>query len=67
MKCKKPFDPEKSGGGGLFWNPNVNLENSRFDWVFLNVGLPNREGEITKIELILFMDSPLHLVIDYDG
>ena len=29
------------GGGG-----NVNLENSRFDWVFLNVGLPKLNTKI---------------------
>ena len=59
MKCKKTYDPEKSGGGyilksrcakryviysfleGEGGGAKGNLEKSRFDWVFLNVALPN--------------------------
>ena len=58
IRCKKPFDPEKSGGGYILKSGFVknmrsrnfaaegggggkgDLEKSRLDWVFLNVGLP---------------------------
>ena len=55
MKCKKPFDQKKSGGGAILKyggakNNNSrnfggeggkgDLENSRFDWASLNVGIP---------------------------
>ena len=36
--CAKKYAFQKSCGGGS----NVDLEKSRFDWVFLNVGLPNQ-------------------------
>ena len=64
---KKPFDPEKSGGGGHILKSGCakkytfqkfrgggggkgDLEISRFDWVFLNDGLPKGKGGKSNLD-----------------
>ena len=47
MKCKK------SGGGG-----KGDFEKSRFDWVFLNAGVPRQE-------LVILKDISFRAIFDY--